>query len=138
SVAIQGDTIASGSDDKTVRIWNATSGVEQYVLKGHSDRINSVAIQGDTIVSQSRNETCYWNARTGEALDADEAEASITPGKKTLVNVENETHVKLSGGIGFTTDYHITRSARQGSVYVIGDDKGMVHILHVQGVETES
>ncbi|GBG16200.1 WD repeat-containing protein 37, partial [Hondaea fermentalgiana] len=31
SVAIQGDTIVSGSDDNTVRIWNATSGEEQHV-----------------------------------------------------------------------------------------------------------
>ncbi|GBG35163.1 Nuclear distribution protein PAC1-1, partial [Hondaea fermentalgiana] len=53
SVAIQGDTIVSGSRDNTVRIWNATSGEEQHVLKGHSDLVNSVAIQGDTIVSGS-------------------------------------------------------------------------------------
>ncbi|GBG16232.1 WD repeat-containing protein 5-like, partial [Hondaea fermentalgiana] len=104
SVAIQGDTIVSGSDDNTVRVWNATSGEEQHVLKGHSDWVLSVAIQGDTIVSQSSNETRYWNARMGEALDVDEAEASTAPGTKTLVNFENGTHVKLSEGIGFTTD----------------------------------
>ncbi|GBG31905.1 WD repeat-containing protein 5 [Hondaea fermentalgiana] len=135
SVAIQGDTIVSGSDDNTVRIWNATSGEEQHVLKWHFDAVTSVAIQGDTVVSQSRNKTLYWNARTDEAFDADEAKASTTLGTNTLVNVENGTHVKFSEGIGFTTDYHITRSARQGSVYVIGDDSGMVHVLHVQEIE---
>ncbi|GBG35208.1 WD repeat-containing protein pop2, partial [Hondaea fermentalgiana] len=67
SVAIQGDTIVSGSDDKTVRIWNATSGEEQHVLKGHSGPVNSVAIQGDTIVSGSRDKTVrIWNATSGE------------------------------------------------------------------------
>ncbi|GBG16075.1 Hypothetical Protein FCC1311_115642, partial [Hondaea fermentalgiana] len=115
--------------------WNATSGEEQHVLNGHSWKVNSVAIQGDTIVSQSPFETLYWNARTGEALDADEAEASTTPGTNTLVNVENGTHVKLSEGIGFTTDHAISDTARQGSVYVIGDESGKVHILHVQGIE---
>ncbi|GBG16066.1 WD repeat-containing protein pop1, partial [Hondaea fermentalgiana] len=134
SVAIQGDTIVSGSDDNTVRIWNATSGEEQHVLE-HFDYVWRVAIQGDTIVSWSSNETRYWNARTGEALDADEAKASTTPGSSRLVNVENGTHVKLSEGIGFTTDHRITRTARQGSVYVIGDESGMVQILHVQGIE---
>ncbi|GBG35221.1 F-box/WD repeat-containing protein 7, partial [Hondaea fermentalgiana] len=138
------DTIVSGSDDNTVRIWNATSGEEQHVLKGHSGTVWSVAIQGDTIVSQSSieilygilyDEILYWNARTGEALDEDEAEASTTPGTNTLVNVENGTHVELSGGIGFTTDHAIRSTARQGSVYVIGDVSGMVHILHVQGIE---
>ncbi|GBG35235.1 WD repeat-containing protein 5, partial [Hondaea fermentalgiana] len=135
SVAIQGDTIVSGSNDNTVRIWNATSGEGQHVLKGHSGRVTSVAIQGDLIVSQSNNETRYWNARTGEALNAGEAEASTTPGTNTLVNVENGTHVKLSEGTGFTTDHAIRDAAREGDVYVIGDVSGRVHILHVQRIE---
>ncbi|GBG35284.1 WD repeat-containing protein 5, partial [Hondaea fermentalgiana] len=116
--------------------WNATSGEEQHVLKGHSGHVYSVAIQGDTIVSESPNETRYWNVRTGEVLDAGEAEALTTPGTNTLVNVENGTHVKLSEGIGFTTDHAISDTARQGSVYVIGDVSGRVHILHVQGIES--
>ncbi|GBG35288.1 WD repeat-containing protein pop2 [Hondaea fermentalgiana] len=138
SVAIQGDNIVSGSDDKTVRVWNATSGEEQHVLKGHFGRVHSVVIQGDIIVSRSPGDTRYWNARTGEALVADEAEASITPGTKTLVNVENGTHVKRSGGIGFTMDHAASATARQGSVYVVGDLCGMVHILHVQEIEPET
>ncbi|GBG16192.1 WD repeat-containing protein pop1, partial [Hondaea fermentalgiana] len=67
SVAIQGATIASGSWDNTVRIWNATSGEEQHVLKGHSGTVLSVAIQGDTIVSGSSDKTVrIWNATSGE------------------------------------------------------------------------
>ncbi|GBG16223.1 WD repeat-containing protein 5-like, partial [Hondaea fermentalgiana] len=66
-VVIQGDTIVSGSSDNTVRIWNATSGEEQHVLKGHSDIVLSVAIQGDTIVSGSSDKTVrIWNATSGE------------------------------------------------------------------------
>ncbi|GBG16208.1 WD repeat-containing protein pop2, partial [Hondaea fermentalgiana] len=67
SVAIQGDTIVSGSWDKTVRIWNATSGEEQHVLKDHSKPVTSVAIQGDIIVSGSEDKTVrIWNATSGE------------------------------------------------------------------------
>ncbi|GBG35128.1 Guanine nucleotide-binding protein subunit beta-2-like 1, partial [Hondaea fermentalgiana] len=67
SVAIQGDTIVSGSWYRTVRIWNATSGEEQHVLRGHSGHVWSVAIQGDTIVSGSSDKTVrIWNATSGE------------------------------------------------------------------------
>ncbi|GBG34757.1 Guanine nucleotide-binding protein subunit beta-2-like 1 [Hondaea fermentalgiana] len=138
SVAIEGETIVSGSDDNTVRIWNATSGEEQHVLKGHSDSVTSVAIEGDIIVSQSNDETRYWNARTGEEVDAEEAEASIPPGTSTLANVENGTHLKLAGGIGFTTNRNINGKVRQGNVYVLGDASGMVHILHAQSIESET
>ncbi|GBG35082.1 Guanine nucleotide-binding protein subunit beta-like protein, partial [Hondaea fermentalgiana] len=127
SVAIEGNTIVSGSHDSTVRIWNAISGEEQHVLYGHNHLVLSVAIQGYTIVSQSCPwaRTRYWNAQTGEALDADEVEASILPGIMTSRNVENRTHVKLSGGIGFTMDHEIHHHchpvAHEGSVYVVGD-----------------
>ncbi|GBG25650.1 WD repeat-containing protein pop2 [Hondaea fermentalgiana] len=68
-VAIQGDTIVSGSGDCAVRIWNAASGEEQQVLKGHYDRVTSVAIEGNTVVSGSKDKSIrIWNARTGEQL----------------------------------------------------------------------
>jgi WD40 repeat protein len=31
-----GSHVISGSDDKTVRIWNATTGEAEHILKGHS------------------------------------------------------------------------------------------------------
>ena len=54
SVAILGpDRIVSGSEDKTVKIWN-TDGECLKTLEGHSDGVYSVAILGpDRIVSGS-------------------------------------------------------------------------------------
>ncbi|GBG26978.1 Guanine nucleotide-binding protein subunit beta-2-like 1 [Hondaea fermentalgiana] len=132
SVAIRGGTIVSASYDRTVRTWNAASGKVQYVLKGHSGPVWSVAIEGDTIISLSLDGTRYWNARKGEECDANEAGASPTPRTNTFVNIENETHVRLDGGVGFTTDDNINCIVRQGNVYVVGDVMGMVHILHAQ------
>ena len=69
SVAILGpDRIVSGSDDKTVKIWN-TDGECLKTLEGHSNYVFSVAILGpDRIVSGSQDKTVkIWNT-DGECL----------------------------------------------------------------------
>ena len=51
-----GKKIVRGSDDKTIRVWNAETGKEIIVpLKGHFDKVTSVAFSpdGKKIVSGS-------------------------------------------------------------------------------------
>ena len=43
----EGDIIVSGSDDKTIKVWSATSGDCLTTLEGHSDSVNSVSVLGD-------------------------------------------------------------------------------------------
>ena len=54
-----GQTIVSGSDDQTIKVWNLDTGELLHTLEGHSDSVNSVAISpnGRTIVSGSKDET---------------------------------------------------------------------------------
>ncbi|KIM79163.1 hypothetical protein PILCRDRAFT_10586, partial [Piloderma croceum F 1598] len=64
-----GTRVVSGSDDKTVRIWNATTGEIEAELKGHMDWVRSVAFaqDGSRVVSGSSDKTVrIWNATTGE------------------------------------------------------------------------
>ncbi len=66
SVVISRDsqTIVSGSHDGTVRLWNAQTGTDIRVLKGHTGGVCSVVISGDSqkIVSGSRDKTVrLWN-----------------------------------------------------------------------------
>src|SRR5439155_4231307 len=42
-----GEHLASGSDDTTVRIWDARTGKEKLVLRGHSSPILGLAFSGD-------------------------------------------------------------------------------------------
>ena len=42
-----GARVVSGSDDNTVRIWDATTGTEVSKMEGHSNWVNSVAFSPD-------------------------------------------------------------------------------------------
>ena len=61
SVAISDDgtRVVSGSDDKSVRIWNAVTWGMEHVLEGHSAAVTSISISpdGTRIVSGSNDKS---------------------------------------------------------------------------------
>ena len=63
-----GNSLATGSDDHTARVWNAQTGRLQLTLKGHQNWINSVAFSpdGNSLATGSFDHTArVWNAQTG-------------------------------------------------------------------------
>lgn len=68
-----GKRIATGSEDGTVKIWDAGSGHEALTLKGHTGRVNSVVFSSDggRIATGSDDRTVkVWDASNGhEALN---------------------------------------------------------------------
>jgi WD40 repeat protein len=67
-----GNHIASGSKDSTVRVWDAHTGdLIVGPFSGHNDEVFCVAFSsdGEYIVSGSADKTvCVWDAQTGKAI----------------------------------------------------------------------
>ena len=66
-----GTTIISGSDDKTLGLWDVNTGERLQTLSGHTDTVYQVRFgsDGKTIVSGSADETLrLWNVETGKHL----------------------------------------------------------------------
>ncbi len=70
SFSPDGSTIASGSYDTTIRLWNVTDGTHIRTLSGHTGLVYSVSFSpdGSTIVSGSRQEIRLWQADTGRHI----------------------------------------------------------------------
>jgi WD40 repeat protein len=99
-----GKTLASGSDDQTVKLWDAGSGKVLQTLKGHSAYVRSVAFSpdGKTLASGSYDKTVkLWDAGSGKALQTLKGHSgyvtavAFSPDGKTLASGSYDQTVKL-------------------------------------------
>ncbi|MDZ7959642.1 MAG: serine/threonine-protein kinase [Aulosira sp. DedQUE10] len=104
AISADGETLASGSADKSIKIWNLKIGALKTTLSLHSDVVNSVAISrdGKTVVSGSKDGTIkIWNLPTGTlkaTLKRSEERVNsvvISPDGQTLVSAGGEKKIKI-------------------------------------------
>ena len=99
-----GKTIASGSADKTVRLWDANTGTLLKTLTEHTGDVHSVQFSpnGKTIASASSDKTVrLWDASTGTLLKTftghigEVHSVQFSPNGKTIASGSADKTVRL-------------------------------------------
>ena len=115
-------SLASGSYDKTVRVWDAATGIARHTLQGHRDWVRSVAWSPDgaSLASGSDDKTVrVWDAATGIARHTLQGHGNLvrsvawSPDGASLASGSDDKTVRVwdaaTGRARFTLEGHQTR-----------------------------
>lgn len=103
-LSFNGQTLVSGSEDKTIKVWDFPSGKLRHTLIGHTDTVRSLTISADgkTLASSSGDKTiALWDLQTGKLMRTLTGHTStvwsvaISSDGKTLVSGSQDDTIKV-------------------------------------------
>ncbi|UKZ72431.1 hypothetical protein TrVFT333_000060 [Trichoderma virens FT-333] len=134
-----GQRLASGSRDHTIRVWDASSGACLRTLEGHSGWVSSVVFSpdGQRLASGSHDNTVrVWDANSGACLQTLEGHNDVV----LSVVFSTDSHYGISSDqtwitkdnkplIWLPVEYRPTASAVFGARVIIGCSSGRVLVM---------
>ncbi|KAL4734247.1 putative wd40 protein [Aspergillus similis] len=120
SVAFSADglMVASGSNDRTIKLWDVKTGLEIRTLVGHSNWVQSVAFSADGLMMASGSsdfKTKLWDAKAGLEI-------------QTL-----EGHYGRVGSVAFSADGLIVASGSDDYTIKLWDTKTGLEVRTLKG-----
>ncbi|MCG3212573.1 MAG: hypothetical protein FOGNACKC_06243 [Anaerolineae bacterium] len=106
-----GDTLASGGDDHTVRLWSASRGQQLQTLRGHTAPVQAVAFSPDGALLASGggdNVVCLWQVAEGRQLRTLRGHSNSSAGMFDLLFTDTMAGVR---DLAFSPDGTVLASA---------------------------
>ncbi|KAL2142978.1 hypothetical protein VTI28DRAFT_500 [Corynascus sepedonium] len=99
-----GATLASASDDTTIRLWDSATGAHRQTLEGHSDTVMGVVFSPDGIILVSASDDTtmrLWDTATGAYRQTLEGHrdairaVTFSPDGTTLASASDDNTIRL-------------------------------------------
>jgi WD40 repeat protein len=125
----------SGSDDRTIKLWDPTTGELQQTLEGHSDSVRSVAFSpdGQLLASSSADNTIkLWDPTTGELRQTLEGHSHWVWSKTSVeVSILENQWICLQGKrmLWLPQGYRPTSFAAKDGILALGHASGRVSFI---------